>query len=50
MILVCQKHVHDGIKMLKVPHIRKASFESPCRFCNQEARFEIYYFKYLAMA
>ncbi len=47
MILVCSDHVKDGIELLHAPHIKRNDMKSPCRFCHNEASFEIYYFKVL---
>ncbi|WP_240374233.1 hypothetical protein [Bacillus piscicola] len=44
MIVVCDNHVSDGVKMFNIPHVKKADGGTKCLFCQQKATIEIYYF------
>ncbi|WP_096203291.1 hypothetical protein [Bacillus sp. FJAT-45350] len=45
MIYVCQSHVSEGVKMLRVPHVKKVDHEAGCLICKRRASFEVYYYK-----
>lgn len=39
----CTKHVKKAIRLLDVPHIRKAPEGVTCSFCNHKATLNVYY-------
>lgn len=45
MLIVCQKHVKEGINGFNIPHVKKIQddYEYPCLFCNQKAEVQIFY-------
>lgn len=45
MILVCQKHVKQGLKMLYLPHVRPISGDCKCFYCEKQADFKLYNFE-----
>lgn len=43
MLLVCNKHVKEGLKHFEVPHVKKVeNHHFPCSFCKKEAEIKIY--------
>ncbi|MBO9130394.1 hypothetical protein [Bacillus sp. 165] len=40
---VCDKHMKDGLKVLELPHIRKAPTGVTCSFCNEAAAVRMYF-------
>lgn len=36
-MLTCREHVKEAIRIMDVPHIRKAPAGVKCSFCNQKA-------------
>lgn len=47
-MFVCKNHVLEGVKNLKLPHVRTNDKKISCRYCNNLAIFELYYLNYNA--
>jgi hypothetical protein len=51
MILVCEKHVNQGLKKILLPHVQSISDENKltgnfkCDICAQKADFKLYNFE-----
>jgi predicted nucleotide-binding protein (sugar kinase/HSP70/actin superfamily) len=51
MIVVCKKHVNNGLKMIFLPHVQSISDENKltgnfiCEICSQKADFKLYNFQ-----
>lgn len=44
MIIVCDKHVKNAVKMFKCPHVsRLADYTTKCYFCKKDALYRLYY-------
>jgi len=46
MLLVCEKHVKNGLHLLHVPHVQKLSHmdvQHYCIFCYKPAVFKLFY-------
>jgi hypothetical protein len=45
LLFVCKNHVVEGLKVTKVPHIKKVanSSECKCSFCHDKAQFKLYH-------
>jgi hypothetical protein len=44
MLVVCKKHVKEGITCFDVPHVKKISDSKlTCLFCKEEANIEVFY-------
>jgi len=44
MLVVCPRHVKDGLRNLDAPHVKKIkNYKCTCSFCNQKAVIKIFY-------
>jgi hypothetical protein len=43
MLVVCKKHVKEGIKCFDVPHVKKIrNSKLSCLLCKEEAKIEVF--------
>ncbi|AZV43844.1 hypothetical protein BAOM_3235 [Peribacillus asahii] len=44
MLMVCHKHVKEGLKRLTIPHVKKIKdCHCSCLYCNRKAEIKIFY-------
>lgn len=46
LLLVCKKHIKEGLQYLNAPHIvtiKDENFKGCCVFCNQRAEYKLFY-------